>query len=60
LFLRGQDVTYSPCTVAHYKLDGVAWTTRGKLAMTLQPDGSVSAKAVETEARRLVAAGACK
>ena len=60
LFLKGQDITYSPCTVAHYKPDGVAWTTRGKLAMTLQPDGSVSAKAVETEARRLIAAGACK
>lgn len=60
LFLKGQDVTYAPCTVAHYKLDGVAWTTRGKLAMTLQPDGSVSAKAVDSEAGRLVAAGACK
>ncbi len=59
LFLRGQDITYAPCTVAHYKPDGVAWTTRGKLAMTLQPDGSVSAKAVEAEARRLIAAGAC-
>ncbi len=60
LFLKGQDITYSPCTVAHYKPDGVAWTTRGKLAMTLQPDGSVSAKAVETQARRLIAAGACR
>ncbi len=60
LFLKEQDITYSPCTVAHYKLDGVAWTTRGKLAMTLQPDGSVSAKAVDAEARRLVAAGACR
>jgi len=60
LFLRGQDITYAPCTVAHYKPDGVAWTTRGKLAMTLQPDGSVSAKAVEAEARRLIAAGACR
>jgi hypothetical protein len=60
LFLGGHDITYAPCTVAHYKPDGVAWTTRGKLAMTLQPDGSVSAKAVDAEARRLVAAGACK
>src|SRR5215469_1484481 len=60
LFLRGQDITYSPCSVAHYKPDGVAWTTRGKLAMTLQPDGSVSAKVVEAEARRLIAAGACR
>ncbi len=60
LFLRGQDITHAPCAVAHYKPDGVAWSTRGKLAMTLQPDGSVPAETVGSEARRLIAAGACK
>lgn len=59
LFLRGQDITFSPCKIVHYKSDGVAWTSHGKLAMTLQPDGTVSSKDVEAEARRLIAAGAC-
>jgi hypothetical protein len=60
LFLHGRDITFSPCRVAHYKADGVAWTTRGKLAMTLQPDGDVDPKAVDAEARRLIAAGGCR
>ncbi len=60
LFLHNQDITLTPCAIAHYKTDGVAWTTRGRLAMTLQPDGSVDPKVVENEARRLIAAGACK
>ncbi|MDQ2866402.1 MAG: hypothetical protein M3R51_09265 [Candidatus Eremiobacteraeota bacterium] len=59
LFLRNKDVSASPCTVAHYKADGIAWTTHGKLAMTLQPDGSADPRSVEKEARRLIAAGAC-
>jgi hypothetical protein len=59
LFLHGNNITDSPCTVAHYKVDGVAWTTRGSLAMTLQPDGTIPAAAVDAEARRLIAAGAC-
>lgn len=58
LFLH-DNITASPCTIAHYKKDGVAWTTRGKLAMTLQPDGNVRAAEVDAEARRLLAAGAC-
>lgn len=60
LFLRGQDITSRPCIVAHYKPDGVAWTTNGKLAMTLQPDGTQTSKAVEAEAKRLLANGACR
>lgn len=60
LFLHGQDITNAPCSIAHYKVDGTAWTTRGRLAMTLQPDGSVQPKAVDAEARRLIAAGACR
>jgi len=60
LFLHGQDITNTPCTIAHYKADGVAWTTKSNLAMTLQPDGNVSPKDVDAEARRLIAAGACR
>ena len=60
LFARNQDITFTPCKVVHYKSDGVAWTTRSRLAMTLQPDGSADPKAVENEARRLIAAGACR
>lgn len=60
LFLHSQDISVAPCTIAHYKADGVAWTSRGALAMTLQPDGAADSRAVEAEARRLLAAGACK
>jgi hypothetical protein len=59
LFLR-TNISFEPCTIVHYKADGVAWTTRGKLAMTLQPDGEVSPRFVDAEARRLIAAGACR
>lgn len=60
MFLHNQDITFKPCTVAKYKADGFAWTSRTKLAMTLQPDGALDPKTVEAEARRLIAAGACK
>lgn len=60
LFLRGQDITNTPCTIAHYKADGVAWTTHANLAMTLQPDGNVPARLVDAEARALIRSGACR
>lgn len=59
-FLHGQDITFTTCQLANWKTDGVAWTTKGKLAMTLQADGAASPKDVEIEAKRLQAAGACK
>ena len=59
LFLHNQDIALKPCTVVHYKADGVAWTSRRNLAMTLQPDGTSDPKNVEIEAGRLIAAGAC-
>lgn len=59
LFLH-QDISVQPCTIAHYKTDGVAWTSHTKLAMTLQPDGTMDPSKIEAEARRLIAAGACK
>ena len=60
LFLHGDDITDTPCHIAHYKTDGVAWTTNGKLAMTLQPDGNADSRAVDSEARALIAAGGCR
>ncbi len=60
LFQHGEDITSTPCMVVHYKSDGVAWTTRGKLAMTLQPDGNVNPKEIDREAQRLIAAGGCR
>jgi hypothetical protein len=59
LFLHGEDITLTPCEIAHYKADGAAWTTKSKLAMTLQPDGNVNPKDVDAEAHRLIASGAC-
>jgi hypothetical protein len=60
LFLHGDDISNTPCRIAHYKADGDAWTTAGKLAMTLQPDGNVDSQAVDSEARALIAAGGCR
>lgn len=60
LFLHNNDITFTPCKIAHYKSDGVAWTTHGKLAMTLQPDGSVDPRAIDAEAEKLIAAGGCR
>jgi hypothetical protein len=59
-FMKAQDITFTPCTIVHYKSDGVAWTTGGKLAMTLQPDGTLAPRDIEAEAKRLIAAGACR
>jgi hypothetical protein len=60
LFLHNQNITFTPCKIARYKSDGVAWTTHRGLAMTLQPDGSASASTVDTQARDLIAQGACQ
>lgn len=60
LAFPGKDITNSPCVFAKFSATGIAWTSRRGLLMTLQPDGNVSARAVEAEARRLIAAGACR
>ena len=60
VFLRGTDISFSACQLGRFKADGVAWTTKGKLAMTLQPDGAAPPSDVDKEAKRLQAAGACK
>ena len=60
VFLRGKDITIDNCQLGRFKADGVAWTTKGKLAMTLQPDGSAPPNEVDKEAKRLMAAGACQ
>lgn len=48
-----------PCSPAAYDADGLIWTTRNGLVMTLQPDGTVPASHLASEARRLLEAGAC-
>ena len=60
VFLRGKDITIDNCQLGRFKADGVAWTTKGKLAMTLQPDGAASPSEVDKEAKRLMSVGACK
>ena len=57
-FLKA-DITSTPCTVAPYSRNGVAWTTHGSLLLTLQPDGRVSPASVNAEAHRLLGAGGC-
>lgn len=55
----GADITTTPCKMAHFKINGPAWTTRRGLLITLQPDGNVDAKTVDAEARRLMRLGGC-
>ena len=59
LAFGGRDVTYAPCTIVHYSADGVGWTARSGLMLTLQPDGKAGTGTVNAEARRLIASGAC-
>ena len=49
----------TPCEIAPFKADGVRWTTRGDLLMTLQADGKIKPSRVQAEARRLLQRGAC-
>jgi hypothetical protein len=57
----GRDIDSIPtCTVTHYMTNGVAWLTPHNVVVTLQPDGNVAPSTVESEARRIVRAGACR
>lgn len=56
----GHGGALSECRPEHYSTTSVAWTTPGKLVMTVQPDGPVDETDVDREARRLIAAGACR
>ena len=49
-----------PCKPVAYKADGLAWLSRSNVVMTLQPDGKVPPAEVRSEAKRLLAAGACR
>ena len=55
----GVDIGLRPCTPERFDRASVAWSSRGGLVMTLQPDGPVPPAAVAAEARRLLANGAC-
>ena len=48
------------CKPVHYMTNGVAWVTPHDVVVTLQPDGNVAPSTIDTEARRLVRAGACR
>jgi hypothetical protein len=54
------DVTGSPCAPVAYKPDGLIWSTRNGLVMTLQADGAVQPSRIVREAHRLLQAGACR
>ena len=55
-----QALAAGPCVPVPYKKDGVLWSTRYNVVMTLQPDGRVPASRIRREAQELVAAGACE
>ena len=57
---NGADITVSPCAPVAFKADGLLWTTRNGLVMTLQPDGVAEASRVAREADRLMAAAGCR
>ena len=53
------DLTRRPCAPVAFKADGLIWTTRNGLVMTLQPDGTAPPSRVAREAQQLFADGAC-
>lgn len=59
-FLHGTDITNTNCVFGKFATDGFAWSSKRQLVMAIMPDGSIPPKDVEKEARRLLAAGACK
>lgn len=56
----GAAITASPCAPVAFKADGLIWTTRNGLVMTLQPDGAAPASHLVREADRLMAAAGCR
>jgi hypothetical protein len=54
------DVSATPCKPVPYSHNGVVWTTPHGLVMSLQPDGSAKVAQVASEARALIARGACR
>jgi hypothetical protein len=57
---NGVDLTRSPCAPVAYKADGLIWTTRNGLVMTLQPDGTAQTSRLAREADRLMRAAGCR
>ena len=53
------DFTRRPCAPVAFKADGLIWTTRNGLVMTLQPDGTAPPSRIAHEAQQLIADGAC-
>ncbi len=56
----GADLSRTTCSPVPFMAGGLMWTTRAAVVMTLQPDGELAPQRVATEARRLIAGGACR
>lgn len=54
-----KDLTATPCTPVIFMHENIAWTSKRGALMTLIADGEASRGAIEREARRLLARGAC-
>lgn len=54
-----KDLSTTPCVPVIFMHENVAWTSKRGAIMTLIADGSASRGAIEREARRLLARGAC-
>ena len=54
-----KDLTATPCVPVIFMHENVAWTSKRGALMTLIADGEASRGAIEREARRLLARGAC-
>ncbi|MHB8146677.1 MAG: hypothetical protein ACYDGM_05355 [Vulcanimicrobiaceae bacterium] len=57
---NGVNIVLHPCTTVRFDRSSIAWSSHGGLLMTLQPDGTLPASVVASEARRLLANGACR
>ncbi len=54
-----KDLTATTCTPVIFMHENIAWTSKRGALMTLIADGEASRGAIEREARRLLARGAC-
>lgn len=60
LMFGSQSASAPLCSPVPFSRTGFAWTTRDKLAMTLQPDGSASIAQTRDQARLVMTRLACR
>jgi hypothetical protein len=58
--IGSSDLAARPCAPVAYESDGLMWSTRSGLVMTLVPQESVRPTLLTREARRLIRDGACE